>query len=63
MLCQLVALTSLVLSTWAAQCNVEPQRILIQDTQVLPDVNGSNMIGMRATIGSPPQDILMLPWP
>ena len=63
MLTQLLALSSLVLSTCASQCDIEPTRIPIQDTQVLGDVEGSYMIGMRATFGSPGQSVLMLPWP
>lgn len=46
----------------ATNCDVEPIRVAIQDTQVLPDVDVSYMVGMRATIGSPAQSILMLPW-
>lgn len=63
MLCQVLAVTSLVLCTRAFQCNIEPKRILIQDTQVLSNVDKSYMIGMRATFGSSAQSILMLPWP
>lgn len=46
----------------ASQCDAAPIAIPIQDTQVLSDVDGSYMIGMRTQVGSPPQDILMLPW-
>lgn len=63
MLTELLALSSLIMGTRASRCDVDPTRILIQDTQVLEDVEGSYMIGMRATFGSPAQSLLMLPWP
>lgn len=63
MLAELLALSSLIITTRASSCDAEPIRIPIQDTQVLEDVEGSYMIGMRATFGSPAQSILMLPWP
>lgn len=62
MLSLALVLASLAVSTRATNCDVDPIRVAIQDTQVLPDVNGSYMIGLRATVGSPAQNILMLPW-
>lgn len=45
-----------------AQCNSTPISIPIQDVQVLPEIEGSYMTGIRAQVGSPAQDILLLPW-
>lgn len=63
MLTELLALSSFILVTRGSKCDIEPTKIPIQDTQILDDVEGSYMIGMRATFGSPAQSILMLPWP
>ncbi|ROV94092.1 hypothetical protein VMCG_08247 [Cytospora schulzeri] len=59
----LLVLFSVLLSpSHGSQCDSGPISIPIQDTQVLPNINGSNMIGLRTQVGSPPQDILMIPW-
>lgn len=63
MLTRLLALSSFFLAGSASKCDVEPIRVPLQDTQVLKDIEGSNMIGMRAHVGSQIQSILMLPWP
>lgn len=62
MLSQLLALSSFILAGGASECDVDPIRVPIQNTQVLEDVDGSNMVGMRVTVGSPAQTIVMLPW-
>lgn len=46
----------------SSSCDAGPISIPIQDTQVLDDVEGSYMIGLRTKLGTPAQDILMLPW-
>lgn len=62
MLQLLLLFSALFLPSHGLQCNSKPISIPIQDTQVLPSINGSNMIGLRTQVGSPPQDILMIPW-
>lgn len=46
----------------ASICDAEPLVLTIQDVQVLPDVQDSYMKGIAAQIGSPAQDIVLLPW-
>ncbi|KAH7171161.1 aspartic peptidase domain-containing protein [Dactylonectria macrodidyma] len=46
----------------ASICDAEPLVLTIQDVQVLPDVRDSYMKGIAAQIGSPSQDIVLLPW-
>lgn len=46
----------------ASICDAEPLVLTIQDVQVLPDVQDSYMKGIAAQIGSPVQDIVLLPW-
>jgi hypothetical protein len=60
---QLLWLVSPIVSpVFATACNSTPISLPIQDTQVLPDVEGSYMFGIRAQVGSPAQDVLMMPW-
>ncbi|KAH6977349.1 aspartic peptidase domain-containing protein [Ilyonectria sp. MPI-CAGE-AT-0026] len=46
----------------ASICDAEPLVLAIQDVQVLPNVQDSYMKGIAAQIGSPAQDIVLLPW-
>ncbi|KAL1850732.1 hypothetical protein Daus18300_012810 [Diaporthe australafricana] len=60
---QLLWLVSFIASFVSASgCNSTPISLPIQDTQVLPNIEGSNMYGLRVQIGSPAQDIVMMPW-
>lgn len=43
-------------------CDTEPLALPIEDVRVLPDVEDSYMRGIPAKIGSPAQDIVLLPW-
>nr|XP_036577380.1 uncharacterized protein CTRU02_12613 [Colletotrichum truncatum]KAF6784351.1 hypothetical protein CTRU02_12613 [Colletotrichum truncatum] len=45
-----------------ASCDVEPVALPIQDVQVDPKTPNSFMRGIPAKVGTPPQDIVMLPW-
>ncbi|GKT45017.1 uncharacterized protein ColSpa_05198 [Colletotrichum spaethianum] len=45
-----------------ASCDFEPVALPIQDVQVDPDIPNSFMRGIPAKIGTPAQDIVMLPW-
>lgn len=45
-----------------ASCDVEPVALPIQDVQVDPNVPDSYMRGIPAKLGTPSQDIVMLPW-
>ncbi|KAI1380999.1 acid protease [Hypoxylon crocopeplum] len=42
---------------------IKPFQLPIRDVQVLPDIPNSFMKGIAATIGTPPQEIVLLPWP
>ncbi|OTA70140.1 acid protease [Hypoxylon sp. EC38] len=45
-------------------CNeVNPFQLPIRDVQVLPDIPDSFMKGIAATVGTPPQNIVVLAWP
>ncbi|ROV96865.1 hypothetical protein VPNG_09261 [Cytospora leucostoma] len=55
-------ISSLLTPSYGLNCDAGPISVPLKDTQVLPDVNGSYMIGLSTQVGSPPQDILMLPW-
>lgn len=44
-------------------CDAEPFALDLTDVQVFPDVEGSFMRGIPATVGDPPQHIVLLPWP
>ena len=46
----------------ASSCDVEPLVLPLQDVQVLPDVPNSFMKGIPAKIGTPPQNLVLLPW-
>ncbi|KAH8666479.1 aspartic peptidase domain-containing protein [Xylariales sp. PMI_506] len=46
----------------ATSCNFQPVSLPLKDIQVLPDIANSFMRGIPVTIGSPPQDIVVLPW-
>ncbi|KAG8669359.1 hypothetical protein FPOAC2_08686 [Fusarium poae] len=58
LLCLLFAVTA----NCASHCNTEPLSLPIRDVQVLPNVEKSLMKGIPATIGSPSQNIVLLPW-
>lgn len=61
----LVLVTAAVLpvAISSSECDFEPISLALTDVQVLPKVKGSFMRGIRTTIGSPGQEIVMLPWP
>ncbi|AEO71934.1 uncharacterized protein THITE_2148504 [Thermothielavioides terrestris NRRL 8126] len=62
---------SLVAALWvervvSATCpnkTASPLAVPIRDTQVDPSIANSTMRGIPAKIGTPPQDIVMIPWP
>lgn len=56
MLHLLVLILPLLTPSYCLNCDAGPISVPIKDTQALPDVNGSYMIGLST------QDILMLPW-
>lgn len=60
----LILLCVVLMSTasGAVNCDASPVSLPIEDIQVVPDISGSFMVGLRATVGSPSQDIVMLPW-
>ncbi|KAI1018512.1 hypothetical protein LB503_005641 [Fusarium chuoi] len=45
-----------------SSCDAEPLVLPLQDVQVLPDVADSFMKGIPAKIGTPPQNLVLLPW-
>lgn len=47
---------------FASSCDAEPLVLPLQDVQVLPDVSDTFMKGIPAEIGTPPQNIVLLPW-
>lgn len=54
--------SSVVFPVSAAGRDSTPISTPIQDVQVLPEIQGSFMTGLRAQFGSPAQDISLLPW-
>lgn len=46
----------------ASSCDAEPLVLHLRDVQVLPDVPNSFMKGIPAEIGTPPQNLVLLPW-
>ncbi|KAM5343232.1 hypothetical protein ACJ41O_014198 [Fusarium nematophilum] len=46
----------------ASPCDAEPLALPIRDVQVIPEVEGSFIKGIPAKIGSPEQDVVLLPW-
>ncbi|KAM0351614.1 hypothetical protein ACHAPU_002624 [Fusarium lateritium] len=46
----------------ASTCNTEPLVLPIQNVQVDPNYEESYMIGIPAQIGTPPQNLVLLPW-
>lgn len=64
MLCIILLLSALIAPSHASTgCGAAAISIPLQDTKVLDDVKDSYMIGLRTKLGTPFQDILMLPWP
>ncbi|CAJ2503101.1 Uu.00g104950.m01.CDS01 [Anthostomella pinea] len=58
---QVLLVTSPVIAT---SCDdIRPLQLPIKDIQVLPKIPDSFMRGIQASIGTPPQDIVVLPWP
>ncbi|KAF4333542.1 hypothetical protein FBEOM_12654 [Fusarium beomiforme] len=49
-------------AAFASSCDAEPLVLPLQDVQVLPDVPNSYMKGVAAEIGTPPQNLVLLPW-
>ncbi|KAI2625072.1 acid protease [Hypoxylon sp. NC1633] len=43
--------------------DTSPFQLPVRDVQVVPDIPDSFMRGIAATIGTPPQNIVLLPWP
>lgn len=58
----LICLVLMSTASEAVNCDASPVSLPIEDLQVVPDISGSFMVGLRATVGSPSQDIVMLPW-
>ncbi|KAI0885840.1 acid protease [Annulohypoxylon maeteangense] len=55
---------ALVVTVHATQFDeMSPFQVPIRDVQVLPDIPNSFMKGIAATVGEPPQNIVLLPWP
>ncbi|KAI1104485.1 acid protease [Jackrogersella minutella] len=55
---------TLIASVHAIDCDeIDPFQLPIRDVQVVSDIPDSFMKGIAATIGTPPQDIVLLPWP
>ncbi|KNB10917.1 hypothetical protein FOXG_20431 [Fusarium oxysporum f. sp. lycopersici 4287] len=46
----------------ASPCDAEPLVLHLRDVQVLPGVPNSFMKGIPAEIGTPPQNLVLLPW-
>ncbi|KAI3395022.1 hypothetical protein diail_1845 [Diaporthe ilicicola] len=60
----MLLLSTLIVPSHASTgCDATAISIPPQDTKVLDDVEDSYMIGLRTKLGTPSQDILMLPWP
>ncbi|KAF5673882.1 peptidase aspartic [Fusarium heterosporum] len=59
---QLLPLLMFASAICASPCDIDPLSLPIRDTQVLPNVKKSLMTGIPAKIGSPEQDIVLLPW-
>ncbi|KAH7182013.1 aspartic peptidase domain-containing protein [Fusarium sp. MPI-SDFR-AT-0072] len=55
-------LTLLLRKAFASSCDAEPLVLPLQDVQVLLDVSDSFMKGIPAEIGTPPQNLVLLPW-
>ncbi|PHH81257.1 hypothetical protein CDD83_3633 [Cordyceps sp. RAO-2017] len=47
----------------ASPCRRQLLQLPIKDVRVYPDVAHSFMTGIPAKIGTPPQDVVLLPWP
>ncbi|CAG1969860.1 unnamed protein product [Fusarium graminearum] len=59
---RLLSLLFAVAANCASHCDTEPLSLPFRDVQVLPNVKNSLMKGIPATIGSPSQNIVLLPW-
>jgi hypothetical protein len=59
---RLLPLLLLASVTCASPCDTEPLSLPIRDVQILPNVKNSLMTGIPAKIGSPEQNIVLLPW-
>ncbi|KAM0193010.1 hypothetical protein ACHAPI_007959 [Fusarium lateritium] len=46
----------------ASSCDAEPLVLPIRSVQVYPDIKDSYMIGIPAEVGTPPQNLVLLPW-
>lgn len=56
-----VALAAPVCTTTCGEAGLF--QLPIRDVQVLPNVSDSFMKGIALSVGTPPQDIVLLPWP
>ncbi|KAI1760425.1 acid protease [Hypoxylon sp. FL1150] len=57
-------LVTLVAPVCTTTCEeVSPFQLPIKDVQVLPNISESFMRGISLSVGTPPQDIVLLPWP
>lgn len=60
---QLLLLLPLVAIAYGElNCDADPIALPIRDVQVLSDVEDSYMKGIAAKVGTPSQDIVLLPW-
>ncbi|KAK7990241.1 hypothetical protein PG990_014521 [Apiospora arundinis] len=59
-----ITLTSLSQFSYAAasKCYAQPVALPLKDIQVLPKVKGSYMRGIPVKVGTPPQDLVVMPW-
>ncbi|KAI9166491.1 hypothetical protein HJFPF1_02593 [Paramyrothecium foliicola] len=56
-------LASVARAYGSPNCKAEPIELPIRDIQVLPDIKDSLMKGVAAKVGTPPQNLVLLPWP
>ncbi|KAM0553327.1 hypothetical protein ACHAPJ_007340 [Fusarium lateritium] len=59
---RLLPLLLVASASCASLCDTEPLSLPLRDVQVLPNVKNSFMTGIPAKVGSPEQDIVLLPW-
>ncbi|KAI2473152.1 acid protease [Annulohypoxylon bovei var. microspora] len=63
-LVSLLQLIALAVTVHATDCEeISPFQVSIRDIQVIPETPNSLMKGIAATVGTPPQNIVLLPWP
>ena len=57
-----LTIAGLLLRGSRAECDFEPLELPLTDVQILPSVKDSLVRGIPATVGSPAQKIVLLPW-